>query len=167
MGVINLDSQSPRHSVSVAGIVVDDHGRALLIRRRDNHRWEPPGGILELAESIHDGLRREVREETGLDIEPIALSGVSKNMTRASLTRQRNWCCTVPSSSPHNCPARGRRVKAALRASHAMASPALTRPPLPRILAPTTKTEKSRKASHPAASKRQPPRWPMQHRYPV
>jgi 8-oxo-dGTP diphosphatase len=83
MGLINLDSQSPRHSVSVSGIVTDDHGRALLIRRRDNHRWEPPGGILELAESIHDGLRREVREETGLDIEPIALSGVYKNMARA------------------------------------------------------------------------------------
>jgi 8-oxo-dGTP diphosphatase len=81
--VINLDSQSPRHSVSVSGVIIDDHGRALLIRRRDNHRWEPPGGILELDESIHDGLRREVREETGLDIEPIALSGVYKNMTRA------------------------------------------------------------------------------------
>jgi 8-oxo-dGTP diphosphatase len=81
--VINLDSQLPRHSVSVAGIIVDDHGRALLIRRRDNHRWEPPGGILELGENIQDGLRREVREETGLDIEPMALTGVYKNMTRA------------------------------------------------------------------------------------
>ena len=81
--MINLDSQTPRHSVSVSGIVIDDHGRALLIRRRDNGRWEPPGGVLELGESIHDGLRREVCEETGLDTEPIALSGVYKNMTRA------------------------------------------------------------------------------------
>ena len=81
--MINVDSQTPRHSVSVSGIIIDDHGRALLIRRRDNHRWEPPGGVLELSEAIHDGLRREVREETGLDIEPIALSGVYKNMARA------------------------------------------------------------------------------------
>ena len=80
--MINLDSQSPRHSVSVAGIVVDDYGRALLIRRLDTRRWEPPGGILELGESIHDGLRRKVREETGLDVVPIALSGVYKNMPR-------------------------------------------------------------------------------------
>jgi len=80
--VINLDTQQPRHSVSVAGIITDDHGRALLIQRRDNHRWEPPGGVLELAESIHDGLRREVREETGLDVEPIILTGVYKNITR-------------------------------------------------------------------------------------
>src|SRR5215469_17032025 len=82
MGMINVDSQLPRHSVSVAGIVVDDHGRALLIRRLDNRRWEPPGGVLELGEAIHDGLRREVREETGLDVEPIALSGVYQNMPR-------------------------------------------------------------------------------------
>jgi 8-oxo-dGTP diphosphatase len=75
-------NSSPRHSVSVAGIVTDDHGRALLIQRRDNRRWEPPGGVLELGETIHDGLRREVREETGLDVEPVALTGVYKNMAR-------------------------------------------------------------------------------------
>ena len=72
----------PRHSVSVAGVVVDDAGRALLIRRRDNGQWEPPGGILELDEDIEHGLRREVREETGLNVEPVALTGVYKNMNR-------------------------------------------------------------------------------------
>jgi 8-oxo-dGTP diphosphatase len=80
--VIILDTQQPRHSVSVAGVITDDHGRTLLIQRRDNRRWEPPGGVLELAESIHDGLRREVREETGLDVEPIALTGVYKNIAK-------------------------------------------------------------------------------------
>jgi 8-oxo-dGTP diphosphatase len=43
---------------------------------------EAPGGILELGETIHDGVRREVREETGLDVEPVALTGVYKNMPR-------------------------------------------------------------------------------------
>ena len=37
-----------RHSVSVAGVIIDDQHRALLIRRRDNQHWEPPGGVLEL-----------------------------------------------------------------------------------------------------------------------
>ena len=73
---------TPRHSVSVAAVITDDHGRALLIQRRDNRHWEPPGGVLELAETIQDGLRREVAEETGLEIEPIALTGVYKNMPR-------------------------------------------------------------------------------------
>jgi 8-oxo-dGTP diphosphatase len=75
-------SDQPRHSVSVAGVVVDDAGRALLIRRRDNGHWEPPGGVLELDEDIEDGLRREVREETGLAVEPSALTGVYKNINR-------------------------------------------------------------------------------------
>ncbi len=77
-----MTSQSPRHSVSVAGVITDDHGRALLIQRRDNARWEPPGGVLELGETIEDGLRRELREETGLDTEPDQLTGIYKNMTR-------------------------------------------------------------------------------------
>ena len=77
-----MNSQDNRHSVSVAGVITDDHGRALLIQRRDNHRWEPPGGVLELGETVHNGLRREVREETGLDVEPVALTGIYKNMTR-------------------------------------------------------------------------------------
>ena len=77
-----MSSQPPRHSVSVSGVITDDHSRALLIQRRDNHHWEPPGGVLELDEAIEDGLRREVREETGLDIELDTLTGVYKNMNR-------------------------------------------------------------------------------------
>jgi 8-oxo-dGTP diphosphatase len=54
-----------RHSVSVAGVVTDDQGRALLIRRRDTLHWEAPGGVLELDEDIESGL-----------------TGVYKNMVR-------------------------------------------------------------------------------------
>jgi 8-oxo-dGTP diphosphatase len=73
---------TPRHSVSVAAVITNDRGQALLIQRRDNNRWEPPGGVLELEESVEDGLRREAREETGLTVEPDALTGVYKNMPR-------------------------------------------------------------------------------------
>jgi hypothetical protein len=41
-----------------------------------------PGGILDLSESNADGLRREVREETGLRIQPETLTGVYKNLPR-------------------------------------------------------------------------------------
>src|SRR5262249_8754690 len=40
------------------------------------------GGILERDEDIVAGLRREIREETGLDTRPDGLSGVYKNMTQ-------------------------------------------------------------------------------------
>jgi 8-oxo-dGTP diphosphatase len=73
---------SPKHSVSVAAAVVNEAEQLLTVRRRDNGRWEPPGGVLELGETIHDGLVREVLEETGLLIEPDHLTGVYKNMRR-------------------------------------------------------------------------------------
>lgn len=71
---------TPRHSVSVAAVVADELGRVLVVQRRDNGRWEIPGGVLELAESVPDGLRREVAEETGFDVEPLGLTGVYKNL---------------------------------------------------------------------------------------
>lgn len=77
-----MTSEDTRHSVSVAGVVIDEDGRALVIQRRDNAHWEPPGGVLERDETITDGLLREVKEETGLIVEPIALTGVYKNMSR-------------------------------------------------------------------------------------
>jgi 8-oxo-dGTP pyrophosphatase MutT (NUDIX family) len=73
---------NPQHSVSVAAIILNDDGQVLMTQRRDNGHWEPPGGVLELNESILDGLRREVREETGFDVQPEHLTGVYKNMPR-------------------------------------------------------------------------------------
>jgi ADP-ribose pyrophosphatase YjhB (NUDIX family) len=79
---VTPSQQPPKHSVSVAAAIVDDNGRFLAIRRADNGRWEPPGGVLELDESIEQGLIREVAEETGLRVKPLALTGVYKNMER-------------------------------------------------------------------------------------
>lgn len=73
---------SPRHSVSVAAIITDAHQQVLLIQRRDNHKWEPPGGVLELGESIEEGLRREVHEETNAMVVVHGLTGVYKNLPR-------------------------------------------------------------------------------------
>ncbi|MGS2643311.1 NUDIX hydrolase [Streptosporangium sp. G12] len=77
-----MDHHHPQHSVSVAGVIIDDQGRALLTQRRDNDHWEAPGGVLERDEDITTGLLREIREETGLTVEPVTLTGVYKNMTR-------------------------------------------------------------------------------------
>ena len=73
-------SDLPRHSVSVAAIAVDDNGRALLVQRRDNGRWEPPGGVLELDEAIEAGAEREALEETGVKVRVQQLTGIYKNM---------------------------------------------------------------------------------------
>lgn len=70
----------PRHSVSVTGIVFRDDGRVLAIQRRDDGRWVPPGGVLELNETPADGVAREVLEETGIQVRAERLTGVYKNM---------------------------------------------------------------------------------------
>ena len=72
---------TPKHSVSVSGIVVREDDRVLVIRRDDNGQWEAPGGVLELDESFENGVRREVLEETGLKITVERLTGVYKNLT--------------------------------------------------------------------------------------
>jgi 8-oxo-dGTP pyrophosphatase MutT (NUDIX family) len=77
------DGGRPLHSVSVIGVITDGSGRVLLLRRADNGAWEPPGGVLELGERIVDGLLREVREETGLDVAADRLTGVYKSMSHA------------------------------------------------------------------------------------
>lgn len=80
-GALSMASNHPKHSVSVAGVVVDDQERILVIRRDDNGRWEPPGGVLELDESFEEGVRREVFEETGAHVAVQELTGVYKNLT--------------------------------------------------------------------------------------
>ena len=75
-------AETHRFSVSVAGAVIDDQGRFLCIKRRDNGHWEPPGGLVEPGETLIEAVEREVREETGCTVKAGPVSGVYQNMTR-------------------------------------------------------------------------------------
>jgi 8-oxo-dGTP diphosphatase len=58
------------------GAIVVNNGRVLLVcRGREplKGHWTLPGGVLELGESLVDGVKREIAEETGLEVEPIEL----------------------------------------------------------------------------------------------
>jgi ADP-ribose pyrophosphatase YjhB (NUDIX family) len=61
--------------VGVGGVVIH-RSRVLLIRRGGEPlkgEWSIPGGLIEVGEELADGVRRELKEETGLDVEPLAI----------------------------------------------------------------------------------------------
>jgi 8-oxo-dGTP pyrophosphatase MutT (NUDIX family) len=60
----------------VAGIVRDDDGRVLFIRRADDGHWGLPAGGIEPGESPARAIAREVHEETGLVVRPARVAGV-------------------------------------------------------------------------------------------
>lgn len=59
--------------VGVGGVVIH-RNRALLVRRGREPlkgQWSIPGGLVELGEGLAEGVRRELKEETGLEVEPL------------------------------------------------------------------------------------------------
>jgi ADP-ribose pyrophosphatase YjhB (NUDIX family) len=62
--------------VAVTAFVQDDQGRILMIRRTDNDLYAIPGGGQEIGETITQTVVREVKEETGIDVEVTGLIGI-------------------------------------------------------------------------------------------
>lgn len=66
--------------------IFNEHGEILLIQRKDNRLWAMPGGLLEVGETPSEGTCREVREETGIAVEPLKLIGVYDSRLCGSVT---------------------------------------------------------------------------------
>lgn len=95
-----------RPIVGVGGIVVD-HGRVLLVKRGRAPllgEWSIPGGALEVGETLEEALRREIREETGLEITPLEVLAVLDRIVRDEDGRTRyhyvlvDYLCRVENS---------------------------------------------------------------------
>jgi len=57
-------------------LVLDTRGRLLMMKRSDNGMWGLPGGAMELGESTEETAKRELFEETGLEVNELILFGV-------------------------------------------------------------------------------------------
>lgn len=73
---------------SCAVIFDDRHEKILLTRRSDNGLWCLPGGKMEPGESIEECCRREVMEETGLDVELKRLIAIYSNRDQLVVYRE-------------------------------------------------------------------------------
>ena len=69
------------HMVSVAALVTNSEGEILLVNS-PWRGWEYPGGLIEPGETFQDALRREIREESGVEIRITGFVGICKNIER-------------------------------------------------------------------------------------
>lgn len=87
--------------VAASAVVTDDQGAILLQRRRDSGLWALPGGGMEMTDSLPGAAVREVREETGLDVEITGLVGTYTDphhiiaYSDGEVRRQFNVCFTA------------------------------------------------------------------------
>ena len=69
------------HFVSCAGLVTNDEGKILLVKS-PLRGWEYPGGLIEPGETFQQALRREIREEAGVEVEITGFVGICKNVEK-------------------------------------------------------------------------------------
>jgi ADP-ribose pyrophosphatase YjhB (NUDIX family) len=87
--------------VATSAVVTDGQGRVLLQCRTDSGNWALPGGGMEIDESLTDSVIREVKEETGFDVEVTGLVGMYSDPEHiiayddGEVRRQFNICYTA------------------------------------------------------------------------
>ena len=78
----------PEAPIVGVGAVIIEQNRVLLVQRGREPlkgKWSLPGGMLELGESLAEGVVREVREETGLIVEVLELVELLDRVHRESI----------------------------------------------------------------------------------
>ena len=90
----------PSHPVVGVGGVIVQAGKALIVKRAHEPRkgeWSLPGGRVELGETLIDATRREMHEETGLDVE------VGEMIEVFDRVHRHDRACGITSSSSIFC----------------------------------------------------------------
>src|SRR5579863_2765159 len=112
-----MKREFPDHPLVGVGGVVIHRNRVLLIRRGGEPlkgEWSIPGGLVELGEELRQGVRRELREETGLDVEPLEVIALFDRIIHGTSRRsleamKRSMGSQSPPASSSRGMAAGRR----------------------------------------------------------
>jgi ADP-ribose pyrophosphatase YjhB (NUDIX family) len=81
--MVGIDRDQARFNFRVAGVAIQN-GRILLDRNAKNTYWVLPGGHPEMMEPMAQALRREVREEIGVDVKVVRLLWMLENFFHKS-----------------------------------------------------------------------------------
>jgi 8-oxo-dGTP diphosphatase len=76
-----MENHYPCHIVAATALISNEEAMILMVRH-PRRGWELPGGKIEEGESIIDGLRREILEEAGVQVEIDTLTGIYSNILR-------------------------------------------------------------------------------------
>src|SRR5512142_1431216 len=94
-------------AAAVAGVIVDEQGRmVVLVRGKEpgKGRWDLPGGFVDAGETAEEALRREVREEIGLEVTALRYLGSWPNVYEYRGVRYRTldmgFACEVKEVAP-------------------------------------------------------------------
>jgi 8-oxo-dGTP diphosphatase len=82
---VNDDRRYPRYPLLGVGALIYEGGRILMAQRGKpplEGLWSLPGGLVETGESLEDAVRREVREETGLEVRPLSVLEIFERIMR-------------------------------------------------------------------------------------
>lgn len=78
-----MERTYPRHAIAAVATVLIKEGKILLVKRGyppGLGKWSIPGGVVEAGEKLVDAARRELKEETGLEAEPLGILWVLNNI---------------------------------------------------------------------------------------
>jgi 8-oxo-dGTP diphosphatase len=104
------DRRYPKRPILGVGALIFRNNRILLVERGKEPLkgwWSLPGGALETGETLEEGIRREVREETGLLVKTVGLATIFERIIRDEMGRAEyhyvliDTICRVTGGTPH------------------------------------------------------------------